>query len=197
MALSTSQLQTLKAAIDANPVWAAFPQNSDGYFNLAAVLNITAAPAFTVWHTETPTNAIIDAINLAGYTPNDTILDADSGDFLQRKNGRLLTSQTKQMNLQILLQGRDKLDCSKALVRSNLRDAVIQLPTGTGGAMTSPGGASGATTLTVCTRLATEAEKILAASAQGSDTTGTVTARVLGFEGKLSAADVQAARELA
>lgn len=197
MALSTSQLQTLKTAINANPTWAAFPQNSDGYADLATVLNVTASPAFSVWRTEMPSNDIIDVINLAGYTPNDTILDTDSGDLLQRKNGRLLTAQTKQMNLQLLLQGREKLNCSKAIVRSNLRDAVILLPTGTGGAMTSPGGASGATTLSACTRLATEGEKILAAPSQGSDTTGTVTARVLGFEGKLSGADVQAARELA
>lgn len=193
MALTPSQLQTLKTAINNNPTWAAYPQTGDGYFNLAQVLNVTAAPAFKVWRTEAPTTLLIDSINLANYTPNDAIADSDSGDLLQRKNGRLLTAQTKQMNLQLMLQGRDALNCSTATVRSNLRDAVILLPTGSGGANTSPGGASGVNTLTACTRNGTEAEKILAGA---QETTGTVTANVLGFEGKLTGQDVEAARQL-
>lgn len=191
--LTNAQLTTLKAAINGNPTWAAYPQNGDGYFNLAQVLNITASPAFKVWRTDTPVASIIDAINWANYTPNDAIADADSGDLLQRKNGRLLTSQTKQMNLQLMLQGRDKLDCSKATLRAGLRDAVILVPTGAGGANTSPGGASGVNVLNACTRAATEAEKILAGA---QETTGTVTANVLGFEGKLTGQDVEAARQL-
>lgn len=191
--LSTAQLQTLKTAINANPAWSAYPMNSDGYFALAKVLNATAVPAFKVWRTDAKTTLLIDSINLANYTPNDAIADSDSGDLLQRKNGRLLTAQTKQMNLQLMLQGRETLNCSTATVRANLRDAVILLPTGAGGANTSPGGASGATTLTACTRSATEAEKILAGA---NETTGTVTAAVLGFEGALTVQDVEAARQL-
>lgn len=191
--LTTAQLQTLNAAIKANPTWSAYPKNSDGHFALAGVLNAPAAPAFKVWRTDAKTTLLIDSINLANYTPNDAIADSDSGDLLQRKNGRLLTAQTKQMNLQLMLQGRETLNCSTATVRANLRDAVILLPTGAGGANTSPGGASGATTLTACTRNATEAEKILAGA---TETTGTVTAAVLGFEGALSAQDVEAARQL-
>ena len=45
MALTTAQKQALKAAIIENPTWAAFPMNSDGYFELAAVLNQPANPA--------------------------------------------------------------------------------------------------------------------------------------------------------
>lgn len=200
MALTLAQKQALKAAINGNPTWAAFPQNSDGYFALAQVLNVPADPAFTVWRTDAPVSTIIDSIDLSKYTPNDTIADADSGDLLQRKNGRLLTSQTKQMNLQLLVQGRERLNAAPPNVRGGLRDAVIQLPTGANGALTAPGGASGVNTLTVCTRLATEGEKILAVPSQASDSTpvggGGVTARVLGFEGSLSAQDVEAARQL-
>lgn len=37
MPLTTAQKQALKTAINENPVWAAYPQNSDGYADLAAV----------------------------------------------------------------------------------------------------------------------------------------------------------------
>ncbi len=162
MALTLAQKQTLKAAIDGNPTWAAYPQNSDGYADLAAVLNQTASPAFTVWRTDAPVANIIDAVTWANYTPNDAVGGSDTDPLLSRKIGWLLTSQTKQMNLQLMLQGRDTLNCSKATLRAGLRDAVILVPTGAGGANTSPGGASGVTVLTACTRSATEGEKILA-----------------------------------
>lgn len=51
MELTTQQLQALKAAIEADPVLAAEPMNSDGAFAIAAALNMAADPAFTVWRT--------------------------------------------------------------------------------------------------------------------------------------------------
>lgn len=193
MALTLAQKQTLKAAIDGNPTWAAYPQNSDGYADLAAVLNQTASPAFTVWRTDAPVANIIDAVTWANYTPNDAVGGSDTDPLLSRKIGWLLTAQTKQMNLQLMLQGRDTLNASKATLRAGLRDAVILVPTGVGGANTAPGGASGVNVLTACIRSATEGEKILSGALEQ---TGTVSANVLGFEGNLSGADVQAAREL-
>lgn len=55
--LTNAQLQALKAAIDADPVLAAYPLNSDGAFAIAAALNEPASPAFYVWKTQ--------------YTPDD------------------------------------------------------------------------------------------------------------------------------
>ena len=52
MALTTQQKQTLKAAIDADPALASLPNNSDGAFAIAAILNQTASPAYYVWRTE-------------------------------------------------------------------------------------------------------------------------------------------------
>lgn len=193
MSLTTTQLQALKTAINANPTWAAYPMGADGYFALAQVLNAQAAPTFTVWRTDAPVANIIDAITWANYTPNDAVGSADTDPLLSRKIGWLLTAQTKQMNLQLMLQGRDTLNCSKATLRAGLRDAVILVPTGTGGANTSPGGASGVNVLNACTRPATEAEKILAGA---TESTGSVTASVLGFEGALTGQDVEAARQL-
>lgn len=196
MALTPSQLSALKTAIDANPTWAGIPNNDDGNFALAGLLNAPAAPTFTVWRTDAPVSAILDAINFALYTPNDVVGGADTDPTLSRKIGWLLTAQTKQMNLQLMLQGRDKFNAAPPNARGGLRDAVIQLPTGSGGANTSPGGASGVNVLNACTRNATEAEKILVTNSQASDQTGTVTARVMGFEGNVSPSDVQQARAL-
>lgn len=192
MPLTSTQLQALKTAIDANQTWSAFPLDGDGPTELAALLNATASPAFTVWRTDAPVNAIVDAINWSSYTPADAIAASDPA--LSQQIARLLTIQTKQMNLQLMLQGRESLNCARPNVRAGLRDAVVQVPSGSGGAVTAPGGSSGVNVLAVCTRSATEAEKILATASQGSDTTGSTTARVMGFEGFLTADDVRLAR---
>lgn len=192
--MTPAQLTALRQAIDANPTWAAIPNNSDGNYTLAALLNAQASPAFSVWRTDAPVNAILDAINWGTYTPSDTIALTDP--TLTQQVGRLLAIQTKQMNLQLMVQGREVINCSRPNVRGGLRDAVIQVPSGANGAATSPGGANGATVLAQCIRNATEAEKILATASQASDTTGATTARVMGFEGNVSPTDVETARNL-
>ena len=49
--MTPQQLQTLKAAINANPTWAAYPLTS-GYANVIAdAMNVLADPAFIVWRT--------------------------------------------------------------------------------------------------------------------------------------------------
>ena len=60
MALTTAQLQALKALIDADPVLAAQPLNSDGAFFIAAELNKQADPAFAVWRTSVPVDEIMN-----------------------------------------------------------------------------------------------------------------------------------------
>lgn len=49
--LTTQQLQAIKAAILADPALSAFPNNSDGNFEIAAAFNQQATPAFYVWRT--------------------------------------------------------------------------------------------------------------------------------------------------
>lgn len=196
--LTTAQLTALRTAINGNGAWSSFPQTSDGHFALAQALNQPASPAFTVWRTEVPTTAIMDAIDFSKFTPTAALDDTALAVALtaQQRTAQLLAIQTKQMNLQMMTQGRTTLDASKPNIRGGLRDAVIQLPSGSGGAAVTAGGANAVNVLTACTRNATEAEKILATPSSGSDTTGGVTARVLGFEGALSGQDVEAARNL-
>lgn len=193
--LTPSQSATLRAAITATPAWSAVPNNSDGHVTLAQILNTPAVPTFSVWRTDCRVEDIYNAINWAAYTPVDAVLSGDSGDTLHRKNGWLLSIQVKQMNLQIMTQGRSTLNTAFVNVRAGLRDAVIQVPAGSGGASVSPGGASGVNVLAACVRNATEGERVLAAASQGSDTTGTTTARVMTYSGSLSPLDVQLARD--
>ena len=60
--LTPAQQILLVNAIQADPVLAALPRNSDGAFDIAVAFNKTAAPAFTVWKTRVFTTQIGDNI---------------------------------------------------------------------------------------------------------------------------------------
>ena len=64
MALTPQQLTALKAAIAADPVLLAQPNNSDGDYAIASALNLAASPAFTVWKTYVPSTQVGD--NMVG-----------------------------------------------------------------------------------------------------------------------------------
>jgi hypothetical protein len=183
MALTTQQLSAIKADIAASGDMNTLPANSDGDFEIARLYNL---PSTTdVWRTNVRTSEIFDAITWANFTPQD------AADATATYTNRILSVQTKQMNLQNMLSGRETIDASKANVRGGLRDALIQLPTGSGGAMLSAGGASGVTVLAACVRKANRIEKLLASAPV---TTSTVSAGVMGFEGTIGYQDIQAAR---
>lgn len=181
MSLTTQQKSTLKAAILAagGDITAAY--NAGASSQVADLCNAPINPAVLVWRTDAPVDAILDAIDFSKYTPND------SADNTATYTNRALLSQTKQMNLQLMLQGRASIDCSKPNIRASLRDAVIAVPTGAGGVVTSPGGASGANVLAACTRNATFAEAALKGA---SASTGAVSAFLLAFEGQISVVDI-------
>ena len=99
--------------------------------------------------------------------------------------------ETKQMNLQNIVVGRDTINGAKANVREGLRDALIQLPAGVAGSMVAAGGASGVNVLNKMVRPARLIEKILVT---GTAKTGSVTAGLMGYEGTVSPGDVSTAR---
>lgn len=181
--MTPAQLQAIKGDIAADPVMSALPRNGDSNYEIARLYNLPPAVAMTVWRTECPVKLIDDAIDYSKYTP----VDVPDSTVLQ--TNRLLTIQTKQMNLQKLTIGRETVDASKVNVRKGLQDAVTQLPAGTAGAYVSAGGAAGVTVLTAMLRNATRAEKLLNT---GTSTTGTVTANLLGFEGTVMDRDIEA-----
>lgn len=183
--MTPAQLQTLGAYIAADPVLSAIPNSNDGAYEVAALLNANASPAYSVWKTNASVQDVFDAIDWSKYTPTDA---ADGSNIY---TNRLLSIQTKQMNLQNMLVGRDTVNASKANIREGLRDAVIQLAAGAAGSMVSAGGANAVNVLNKLVRPARLIEKVLAT---GTVQTGAVTAALMGFEGTVSPADVSAAR---
>jgi hypothetical protein len=175
--MTPAQMAVIRADIDATPELSAFPNNSDGAIDICKLYNAPSDPVFNVWSTRAPVSSVYDAINWSNYTPTD------AADDTVLYTNRLLAIQTKQMNLQSMLQGRETIDASKANVRAGLRDAVIALPSGAGGTSVSAGGSSGATVMNALLRNATRLEALLSTS---QATTGTVTANLLDFEGSVS-----------
>ena len=57
--MTPQQLQTLKAAILADPVLSQFPANSDGSYAIADLLNKPADPVFVVWKTDVSIDEIM------------------------------------------------------------------------------------------------------------------------------------------
>lgn len=182
MAFTSAQRSLILADIIANPAdLGAWVNNADGNIEVAKLYNAEAVPTLKVWRTDAPVSDIVDAIDFSKYTPTDA--PEITGMF----TARALAIQTKQINLQTMIQGRDTINAAKANVRAGLRDAVIALPAGTGGAAVSAGGTSGVNVLNACTRNATRLEKLLSTGAQ---VTGTVTADVMGWEGMISYNDL-------
>lgn len=188
--LTNAQLQTLKAAINAetDPEFVAY-RDAGSTGLMAQWFNQPSSPEHRVWRTETPVADILDAINWSLYTPSAAVDDATLADSLvaSRRTAQLLAIQTKQMNLQSMLQGRERLDCSKATIRSGLRDAVTAVPAGANGGAVNPGGGNGSTVLQACTRNALRGEKVFATA---SATTGATTAFLLTYQGPVSDFDM-------
>lgn len=192
MPLTSAQYASLRAAIQADPVLNAIPKGGDGDIAIADAFNALAAPDFPVWRPDVPVREIMDTFNFAAFTPSDSLPESNVDQAsIQRYNGRLLAIQTKQMNLQLMLQGRDTVDASLPNFRAGLRDALINVPAGVNGAGVAVAGANASNALNACTRKGTRAEKLFAGS---NATTGAVTAAVMSVVGQISAADVGIAR---
>lgn len=181
--MTPAQLLVLKTAIlaETDPTVVAARQTENAEQTIAAWYNTTATPTHLLWRTDASVNDINDSILWDRYTPSDT------ADGTATFTNRVLAIQVKQMNLQLLLQGRATLDATKPGVRAALRDATILIPSGVAGAAVSPGGSSGVTVLAQCTRPANRWEKV---SAVTSATTGATTAFLPVYQGSITAQDV-------
>ena len=184
MALTAPQLAALKAAITANPTWAAFPLSEDGYFDLARALNQPAVPNFWVWSTTADVAKVRAAIVWSAMTP------ADAPDGTQAWANRSLQCQGKQFNLQTMIPFTGTLNGADANVRAGLQDALQGVRSGPGGVTQDAGWTAVRNSLA---RAASYGEKILADTAAGNGATR-ATAATMVFEGELVATDVAAAR---
>lgn len=190
MPLSTQQQTALKAAILANPTWAAFPNDTDGNFNLATLLNLQAAPAFWVWSKTADLTAIKNAIIWANLTP------ADAPNGTQQWANNSLQCQGKQFNLQLILPQTTgfgvTFDASNDNLRLGLQDALTGVRSGVGGVSQSAGWTQ---VQQVLARRASEVEKLFADTTIGNGSTRPLSATLV-FVGTVDANDVQLARNV-
>ncbi len=191
--LTTTQYQTLKTFIETTAPYNTIQNDEDGDFAIRDLLNAISSTAFKVWNTETPVTEIVNAVFWDRYTPNSANYPIPSAEpDLTVWRSRLQLSQTKRDNLWALLDVTNGfVNASKSNIRLALQDAVISIPTGVAGASVSAGGANGANVLNACTRDAKVIEQVLNT---GNQTTGTVTAAIMGFVGDITKEDVGLAR---
>lgn len=148
--LTPAQCTTLKALAMADQTAAAL---------IAAGNDIALADWFNtptttwIWRSSVPADEVFDAITWANLTP------VDAPDGSAAYTNRALLCQAKQTNLQIMLQGRERIAGAKATIRAGLSDALLNVPSGAGGALQSAGWAA---VKGVLSRFATRAEAALA-----------------------------------
>jgi hypothetical protein len=165
LTLTAPQLQTLAAAITADGVLNALPKEYASSQQVADAFNAAASPDYWVWSTSVDVGTIYDAVNWANFTPND------AADNTVTYQNRSMLVQIKQVNLQLILQGRDTLNASRANVRNGLSDATQNLPTGNNGNVRTAGWAG---IVAALRRRATRAEKLYAVAATGAGNDGIV-----------------------
>jgi len=148
--LTPAQCTTLKALAMADQTAAALIAAG----NDMALADWFNTPTTTwIWRTSVPADEVFDAITWANLTP------VDAPDGSATYTNRALLCQAKQINLQIMLQGRERIAGAKATIRSGLSDALLNVPSGAGGALQSAGWAA---VKGVLSRFATRAEAALA-----------------------------------
>jgi hypothetical protein len=198
MALTPAQATALKAAIDSTPAWAAYPNTTDGNIDLCdQKLNKIASPDFQVWVSNFDVSTLLDNVDQSKYTPNDNIAQGNTDvASLTRIQARAIYCQTKLMVLQNYVIGRATVNMGPPKVRASLLDCLTAIPAGANGAAVDAASNAGNAVFSKATRSALEGERVLCKASAGTDTTATTTARVMGFEGNLTPADVAQARAL-
>jgi len=171
MALSPAQYAALKADILADPVLAAFPQNSDGAFEIAKAYNLPASPDFWVWRTHLPQAEIV----------NTTTTEATVFSWTQF----IARTVQEQAGWREMFADGGFVDASKANVRQGFADIFS-------GAQAGPV-AQRAHLLTVGRVKATRIQKLF--STGTGSTASPATSNGFGDGYQISFADVQAARE--
>lgn len=176
MSLTTAQKISLLAAINADNTMSVIPKNSDGAYAIANLLNLDAPTVYIVWRPTTHASDIMDAITWAALTPNDALSTTN----------QVLICQAKQLNLQILLQGRDTIATGKTNVRGGLSDALLNVPSGNSGNVQDAGWLGTGKVKATISRQASVVEKLFAV---GAGTAGTPSSLVV--EGPISPQDVE------
>lgn len=156
-----AKLDALKAWLVANGFGA---EGTDS--DAMAALNALAAPAFYIYDSAVRVDAILDKLNYTNYTPNDPP-DQANATAAQVWENRAMLVQLKQINLQLIMQGRGTVDATKSTIRAGIQDATQNLPTGAAGANRSGGWSN---IQPILARKATVGEKLFATGANDGST---------------------------
>jgi hypothetical protein len=170
MALTTAQQATLKAHIAASPDLNIYPNNSDGAFEIARLLEQTASPDFWVWRTSVEKKEVVQQQGRTGTS----FVWAGNG-FIGRSAGEL-ECWNQLFN--------SSLTCNPSL--PNVRQAFVDIFSGTGNAATNRTHLDA-----IARRKANRLEKLFA-TGTGGDTSATAGTMVV--EGRISYQEVEAAR---
>ena len=172
--MDASFLPGLKAAVLVSPELSAVGRNDT---ELARLLNLPST--FVVWRSTTDADLIADAIVWANLTP------ADTADGTAVFTNRARVCQAKQINLQIMLQGRQLIPSGKLNFRQGLQDALLNVPAGVGGTLLDAGWLGNGKVKASISRFATVAEKIFATGTGTAPTPGNLV-----FDGLVSINDI-------
>lgn len=140
--LNTAQSATLRAFIQADPVYSLLPVTANSAETIANDMALNASPDFFVWRTTTPVSDIQDAVIWANFTPANPTAAVD---LLTGQNvlNWILACQGKQFNLQLLLSttsfSSQGVATGRANIRSGLQDCLSSIPSGSAGATRSGG----------------------------------------------------------
>lgn len=169
---TTEQIQSLKAVAAADPTASVLMSGAKDV-ELAAWFN--GVSTFVLWNSQTSMLDIYNSVVWASLTPTD------AADGTATWTNRALQCQAKQINLQIMLQGQNKVDATRSNIRAGLQDALTNVPSGASGATLSAGWVP---VRDVMKRFATVAEKTLATGTGSDASPGIAT-----WEGKMSYSD--------
>lgn len=175
MTLTSAQTLILKNAIAAETNPAFVISRTAGAVGAMADFFQTDS-TFIVWRTNTDVGTIYDAVDWAKLTPTD------APDATATYTNRALLCQAKQINLQIMLQGQDRINATRLKIRQGLQDSLQAVPSGVAGASLDAGWTA---VKTAMYRPATLGEKLFAT---GTGTTGVP--GLLTFEGSIRLEDV-------
>ena len=177
--MTPQQLTTLKAAIAAetNPEFVLL-RNSGATGAMADWYNGNST--FYAWRPTTSADDIVNAISWSSLTPTDPASGTAAALV------RAVICQGKQLNLQILLQGRQSpVPTGKNDIRKALSDALQNVPAGTAGALLDAGCLGNNKVKAAITRPATRGEKLFAGGTGTEAQPGS-----LAFEGGVSNEDI-------
>lgn len=184
--MTPAQISTLRADILAqtDPAFVAL-RNAGESGQITDFYNAMITPATYCWRATTPVDEIFDGVTWANLTPNAVppTVAADAEVF----TARALKAQAKQLNLQIMLQGRQALTTGKVKIRDGLQDALTGLPTAIDGSDMAAGWPA---VKAIITRTITRAERLFAT---GTTFTQANPGTLGAWEGMVSNDDVLAA----